>query len=168
MKKIALTQGYFATVDDEDYERISRFKWCVLRKKNEINIYAKRLSHKKEGGKKRTILMHRFILGTPSNELVVDHINGNGLDNRRKNLRIVTGHINNLNRRGPTKNNRSGYRGVIKTPSNRWQARGKHEGKNVNLGFFDKLEEAAKVAKEYREIQLKSALEALAKNKTKP
>src|SRR3990167_64589 len=77
-KLISLTQGFFAIVDEQDYESLSQFKWTV--KINPTNTYA----YRKDGGK--TIHMHRVVLEAKHEE-ICDHINGNGIDNRRKNLR---------------------------------------------------------------------------------
>jgi len=82
MKEIPLTQGYVALVDDEDYEELSKFKWCA-NPQPDGRVYAAR---KNEAY--RTVSMHRQIAGKPG--LVVDHVNGNGIDNRRENLRAVS------------------------------------------------------------------------------
>ena len=85
MKEISLTKGLVAIIDDEDFERVSRYKWVSL--KNKRTVYASRSSDLKGG--KKTMYMHRFIMNPPS-DMQVDHINGDGLDNRRVNLRVCT------------------------------------------------------------------------------
>lgn len=71
-------EGMFALVDDADFERVSAIKWCLLPVKN--LRYAK---------SNNNLLLHRFIMEPPA-DMCIDHINGNGLDNRRCNLRVCT------------------------------------------------------------------------------
>ena len=92
MKKIKLTQGKYALVDDEDYERVNQFKWTAEKCSKSENYYARN----------RTIntKMHRLIMGLDSNsKLVVDHIRHNTLDNRKKYLRVCTQKENLRNRK---------------------------------------------------------------------
>lgn len=93
-KAIPLTQGKFAIVDEEDYTRLMQHRWCAMN----INgwWYAGR-RHKVEG-KPLTVYMHRAILN-PLPAFITDHINGNGLDNRRCNLRVCTDKGNSNNRK---------------------------------------------------------------------
>ena len=137
-KEIPLTQGKVALVDDDDYEELSKYKWCV--KKRSHTCYAKR-SSKTVSGIRHTILMHTVILETPKG-METDHINGNGLDNRKENLRIVT-------RRGNAQNRRvkktSKYIGVTRmSDCNRWRAQICINGKKgLNLGLFENEIDAA-------------------------
>ena len=113
MRKIKLTQGKHALVDDENFDWLNQWKWYFNKG------YAVRKQHFCKDGKCRgkgcrNIMMHRIILGDPKGILVkvqTDHINGGTLDNRRKNLRIVT-HAQNMLNRKLHKNNKSGYRGI--------------------------------------------------------
>ena len=100
MKYIPLTQGKLAIVDDEDFEWLSQWKWHFNRKK----YAARTINH---SGK---LYMHQVILNTPKG-MLSDHRNGNGLDNRRKNLRACNVQQNKANSRLP-KNNTSGFKGV--------------------------------------------------------
>jgi hypothetical protein len=93
MKEIPLTQGQSALVDDDDYEYLNQFKWMAWRHGN--TFYAIRHAPTKDG-KRDTIRMHVVVIETP-NGMDTDHINGNGLDNRKENLRIVTHRENNQN-----------------------------------------------------------------------
>ena len=81
MKEIKLTQGKVALVDDEDFQYLNQFKWYAHKK--HINYYAYSYINNKK------ILMHRLILKTPNN-LIVDHIDHNGLNNQKSNLRNCT------------------------------------------------------------------------------
>lgn len=129
-KQIPLANGrYFATVDDEDYEYLSQFSWTFRKGKKGI-IYAYRRSHNKY------IHMHRVILHAPDGVLV-DHIDINGLNNTRKNLRLATDLQNSGNQR-MKKCNSSGYKGVSKK-GNRWNAR----IQNHHIGYFLTEVEAA-------------------------
>jgi hypothetical protein len=105
MKEIPLSQGLVAMVDDEDYEWLNQWKWCVMKRRK--TEYAVR-HNVDDDGKGHTICMHREIMDAPIG-LEVDHINHNGLDNRRDNLRLATRAQNAAN--GPQR--RSGkFRGV--------------------------------------------------------
>jgi hypothetical protein len=129
MREILLTKGLVAIVDDRDYPVLRQIEWCVARRPH--TIYARN----------KAVLMHRFILDRPSGD--VDHINGDGLDNRRANLRVTTRRLNNANafhRSGGT----SRFKGVS------WDARRMHwqagicpAGKRISLGRFAAEIEAA-------------------------
>ena len=136
MREIKLTTGgKFAIVDDDDYEKINKFKWSYKE-----TGYAIRTEYSPLGKKK--IAMHRFIMKAPKG-LQCDHINGNRLDNRKENLRICTSQQNNWNR-GKRKNLSSIYRGVhFHKKSNKWTAVIR-KGSNVNyLGLFINETDAA-------------------------
>ena len=107
-KLISLTQGKFALVDDEDFKELSKHKWGV-RKKSETLFYAGRNDWL---NKKNHILTMQCQILNPPKGKEIDHKNGNGLDNRRCNLRICT-HRQNLKNQKRQKNNKSGYKGVF-------------------------------------------------------
>lgn len=107
-KQIPLTQGKFAIVDDEDFERVNQFRWTAV--KHEITWYAHRNTHKDEGISQKKIYLHRFIL-CPSSDIEVDHIDGDGLNCRRSNMRLATSSQNKMNR-DRHGDNVSGYKGV--------------------------------------------------------
>jgi len=103
-KTIPLTQGLVAIVDDKDYELLGQYKWYAH--KNTDVYYAQRRAGK------RIVSMHREILGLQyGDKQIVDHANGNGLDNRHQNLRFATPSQSVINRRLSTRN-KTGYRGV--------------------------------------------------------
>lgn len=132
MKRIPLTCGKFAIVDDCDYDFISQWKWYAA--KQPKTFYAARSV--KFLGMKKTYWMHRLINKTPENK-ITDHINGNGLDNRRKNLRSVTHQENMINNKRH-KTGSSKYRGVSwHSRSLTWIAQITVNGKNKWIGTFD-------------------------------
>jgi len=136
MKEIKLTQGFVTFVDNEDYELLSQWRWSA-HKVNKKYLYAERYEKCENGY--RTIMMHNQIMNTPKG-LVVDHIDHNGLNNQRGNLRNCTIKDNFLNRRSSGK---SGFLGVY-CVGNRFVAQ-KYNGKKVvTLGFYDKAEDAAR------------------------
>lgn len=137
MRTISLTQGYKAIVDDEDYEYLNQYKWFAHR--NGRNVYAERNSTYIKGQKRKTIGMHTEIIKPTNQE--IDHINGNGLDNRRANLRVCE-HKNNSKNRKLNINNTSGYKGVHKY-QNKWRAEIRNDGIRIYLGVFSTRQEAA-------------------------
>ena len=86
-REIQLTQGMTAIVDDEDYPELSKYKWYVSKHHN--TFYAERNSQMIGGKPRHKIRMHTLIV-PPQKGMVTDHKNGNGLDNRRENLRSLT------------------------------------------------------------------------------
>lgn len=138
-KEIPLTQGKVALVDAEDYDWLNQWKWYASKQKNG-SFYAMRRI--KENGKRFPVLMHRIIIKTPKN-METDHINRNGLDNRKYNLRICTNSQNQMNR-GKPKNNKSGYKGVYwNKKDKRWRAEIMVNQHLNFLGNFSMKEDAA-------------------------
>lgn len=134
VQEIPLTRGFVALVDATDYEWLASFKWCASVNKTGTLVYAVRGVGGR--GKARLLSMHRMILGDPPGSLV-DHANGNTLDNRRCNLRLATRGQNNANRRSA--GCAAGYRGVVAGPTaGTWAAR-----LNGHIGLFDSAEAAA-------------------------
>lgn len=148
-KQIPLTQGKFALVDDEDYEELSKHKWYAY--KHGRTFYASRNVH--NNGKQTSIRMHRQILGLiPGDGKECDHINRDGLDNRRANLRIAGRTINVRNHRRLI-NNSSGFNGVHwYARHNKWEAYIDVDGKRVHLGNYDEIEDAVE-ARQQGEIK---------------
>lgn len=131
MKRIKLTQGKYAIVDDEDYDYLMAYakKWFAMRHGN--LWYA--AGHRRNTGPGGQDRMHRVILRTKPHEHV-DHKNGNGLDNRRSNIRIAS-RAENMWNRGKMPSNTSGFKGVRKV-KNRWQTRISINGNRLFLGSF--------------------------------
>jgi len=141
-RRIKLTKGKYAIVDVEDYEWLNNFKWHS--RVNAWTCYASRSEKDPATGRYVTVRMHRLILGAPEN-LFVDHINGNGLDNRKANLRIATCAQNNWNRANAKGRGRSGYVGVYWAENaGRWRAQISVQHKKIHLGYFDSKEAAAR------------------------
>lgn len=137
-----LTQGKVATVDLEDWERMNtKYKWQAQKSRNTFYAIRSISLEKGRGCKKRTERMHRIIMGAKQGQ-IIDHIDGNGLNNTRENLRFVTLSENQRNRR-PNKNSYSGYKGVVKGTYNKWYARIFINGETKFLGSFNSEIEAA-------------------------
>lgn len=144
MKQIVLTQGKFSLIDDEDFERINKYKWYAAKGNN--TFYAQRYDH--EEGK--LIKMHRYILNI-NGKNVVDHINGNGLDNQKSNIRICTNAQNSANRR-VSKNSYSKYLGVcFEFNRGKWRARITTDKIKKHIGYFKTEENAATAYNIYAE-----------------
>lgn len=141
-KVIPLTQGKYATVDDEDYKWLSKYKWHANRGKTGI-WYAARKGIHKQGRPQTTIWIHREILGLrPGDGQECDHINHDGLDNRRANIRISTTTQNQQNRR--VQPGTSKFKGVIFHRGS-WLAQINIEGNRIFLGSYDSEVAAALV-----------------------
>jgi hypothetical protein len=144
MRRVKLTQGYTALVDDKDYQRVSQYKWIA--KEGKTTVYAQR-RYKDATGKWTSQLLHRFILKEPDAQ--VDHYpDPSGLNCQRNNLRVATPAQNTHNQRIHT-NNTSGFKGVTwHKAMKKWRARlffcknGKRTSKS--LGLFHTSEDAAR------------------------
>jgi len=130
MKQIPLTQGQFAIVDDADYEWLNQWKWYAH--KNYNTFYAVRKS-KTVNGKRDLIRMHIEIIGKKEG-LITDHINGDGLDNQRHNLRHVTYRQNQQNLHAERSSRFPGV-GWFKA-TGKWRGRVRIGGRLKHLGYF--------------------------------
>lgn len=139
VKEIPLTQGKVALVDDEDYEELNKFKWYT--NKLPCTYYAAKAKPNRSG----TEQMHRIILNAPLH-LQVDHIDGNGLNNQKSNLRLVTPRENTQNRHHKMT---SKYPGVsFKKQSHRWVSQIYINNKKIHLGYYKTEIEAYNAYKE--------------------
>ncbi len=140
---IQLTQNKTTIVDDDDYARFGHLKWHYSHGRAVRRHGQWTRDRKKITG---TIWLHREIMGDPEG-LLVDHINGNPLDNRKENLRLCVQSQNMGNARKTTKKTSSVYKGVYKESSkgfkNPWSAYVNKDGKRSSLGHFATEEEAA-------------------------
>lgn len=134
-RMVPLTQGQFALVDAADFDWINAHKWYA--KKGPYSWYARRGLNSSV-----KVIMHRVIMGVTDPAIKVDHINGNGLDNRRSNLRLAT-NSQNLCNRGKPSHNTSGYKGVSWYPRyGKWRATYRLNGKAKCAGYFTNIEDA--------------------------
>ena len=150
-RRIRLTRGKFTIVDQDDFEKLKEYKWHITDSRSRCR-YAVRTVRK--GGKRRRCAMHRVISQAPEG-LFVDHINRNGLDNRRGNLRIVTAQQNSWNTRLGRGQGKSKYKGVgWDNDKQKWRATIYIDNKLKHLGRFEDEKEAAatydRTAKKYR------------------
>lgn len=140
-KRIPLTQGQFALVDDEDYEYLSQWKWFSNWVAPARAYYAGRTEYLPDGSRRR-VVMHRLIMNAPHG-MMVDHINHDTLDNRRKNLRLCTTTQNQWNRRNQV-NSITGLKGVcFHKKSGKFRAQIQVNKVKKDLGLFATPEEAA-------------------------
>ena len=145
MKRIRLTKGKYALVDDEDFEYLNQWKWSwvggeriyAARGEYDPTTYIKGKNH----GRTKHIFMHRVIINSDAE--TVDHINGNTLDNQRSNLRPCS-EIDNIRNQKMASDNTSGYKGVA------WGKREKYwiayitvSYKQKHLGYFRNKIDAA-------------------------
>jgi len=160
MKVLLLTRGFSALVDDDDYEWLSKWKWSttIMRTSGPYAIRGTR-----SGGINKNYLMHREILINKygrkkfNKRMLCDHIDGNGLNNCKSNLRIATKTQNN-GYRGKSKNNTSGYIGVIfdrkAAKATPWRAEIVHKNKNLYIGRFSDPISAA-LARDKKALELR-------------
>lgn len=143
-RKIKITQGKYAIVDAEDYDRLATHKWQY--KPGPNTGYARRSIY--VDGVKKSVHMHSCILDCPKG-LFIDHINRNGLDNRKKNLRVVTRSQNQLNSNMRSYNT-SGYRGVtFNKREDIWRAQIVISKKYICIGKSNDKMEAVKMYKDF-------------------
>jgi hypothetical protein len=140
-------KGYNIEIDDEDAPRILTHSWWVSSSPEtdgHVICFSTRI-----GGK--IIKLHRFIMGDPSG-LVIDHEDGNRLNNRKSNLRPCTVSQNNMNL-GLNRRNKSGYRGVsFSKTKNKWRATISLKKRQLHLGYFDRPDVAAAAYEQAAEI----------------
>jgi hypothetical protein len=134
---LPLTRGYQAIVDVDDLPLVEGFNWYA--KVHANHVYAARYDYSNRD--KRHIMLHRFIMVCPQG-LHVDHIDGDGLNNRRSNLRIVTNAQNSCNQK-INKNNQSGFKGVHWAGDRKkWRACIRVNGRLNNIGCYSTPEDA--------------------------
>lgn len=145
MKLIPLSKGQFAQVDDVDYDELIKYKWSCA-KTNNGTLYAARskyLGGGRENKKSTLIFMHRFIMGTYGRNILIDHIDHDGLNNQRSNLRECTQSQNLSNRRNGF--GTSTYIGVcLHKKTGLFKASVSINKKPFSLGYFKDEIDAAK------------------------
>lgn len=147
-------ENLWAIIDLEDLQRVLDFPytWFAKYDPDIDSFYAVASQYHKELGRARPIYLHQFIMD--ANGKFVDHEDHNTLDDRKRNLRIVEDSRNAQNRKSRNKNNKSGYRNVCWSKSEKkWLVQLQINKKNVVLGKFsyDELEQAGKFAEEMRQ-----------------
>ncbi len=133
--KLKLTgkSGKYFLIDVEDWDKISMYKWTYIPDSPSGHVYTK--------FGKQTIYLHRFLLN-PSLGVEVDHLNGDGLDNRRSNLRLCTRRQNSFNK-SKLSTNTSGYTGIgWSKHAEKWRAEIQVDKKNIYLGYYKNIQGA--------------------------
>jgi hypothetical protein len=137
--EIQLSRGKLALIDDTDVERVMPYRWFAMQTRKDKWYAAAHVE-----GRNKLVYLHRFLAGPKHNE-VVDHVNGDGLDCRRENLRVCTNTENQWNTSGKTFRKSSQYKGVtFDKAMNRWKARLGVSGKVICSPTFSTAEEAAR------------------------
>lgn len=141
MKKIPLTRGLFALVDDEDYEWLMQWRWHANPVKQKVYARRNREDRSME-------YLHRLVAGAPPHACV-DHVNGDPLDNRKENLRVCSFQQNNFNtpKKHGSRRTSSDFKGVCFTqscPLRPWRSSVIVDGTRKHLGYFATPEEAAR------------------------
>lgn len=131
---VSLSRGLEATIDKSDIEIVAGYRWSTLINSRTGHAYAVRYE------KQKCFLMHRVLLGAPGH-LHVDHADGDGLNNRRSNIRLAT-QSQNMANSVLVRRNKLGVRGVRKKKG-KFRAEISHDNKTVHLGYYDTAEEAS-------------------------
>ncbi len=135
--EMSISKKYITTFDIEDYSIVSKYRWYIINNHSSTNQYA----HTNINNK--TVRLHRYILDISSPNILVDHIDGNGLNNSKHNLRICTTHSHNNANSFRTKSNVTGYQGV-NISGNKFTAVIKYMNKKIHIGTFNSPELAHK------------------------
>ena len=137
--EIPLTQGKVAIIDEADFDLVSGYRWQA--RKDDRRWYAQTVVRRADGSR-TTLNMHRLILGLTDPAIKTDHRDGNGLNNRRRNIRACT-NAENMRNRGAYAKNKSGFKGVSwRADRMKWRAGIRVDGKQKWLGYFTTPEEA--------------------------
>lgn len=144
MKKIELTRGQMAIVDDEDFDELNKYKWFAAWNSCTKSFYATRQI--RCGSRQRALRMNRVILGLEfGDKRQGDHVNLDTLDNRKGNLRVAT-HQQNMLNRSIFSTNKSGFKRVsLKNSINKWAVQYRLFGKNNHVGYFNSKVDAAQI-----------------------
>ena len=136
---VPLNKGLYAIIDLCDYELVSKHVWYAMYCKSTNGYYA--VTNMCIDGKRRPVRMHRMITNAPDDKLI-DHVNGDGLDERRLNLRECS-YAENIRNSKLSKNNKSGFKGVNwSNVMQKWEAKIMVNRKKIHLGYYDAPSEA--------------------------
>lgn len=134
MKEVLLSQGKVSLIDDQDFDYLNQTKWFAHRDRHGRTFYA--VGHIRIDGIRKLVKMHHVLIGYPEYGFVTDHIDGDGLNNQRCNLRFVTHRQSCLNRKHTSR--LSKYPGVTWLKrQKKWQAQARLEGSHKYLGVFN-------------------------------
>jgi hypothetical protein len=139
MKYIKLIRGQLSMVDDDMFDLLSKFNWYL--KSSDGNFYAKMAIFDSEKKKNKFTYMHSLVVDAPKG-FVIDHKDGNGLNNQRDNLRVCTQSQNNFNKPA-TKRSKTGFKGVTILPNGRFLAQITINKVHYYLGCFASAELAS-------------------------
>lgn len=166
--KLELTHGKYATVDVADYDRCKQYNWHYRPSDGyaatNITIKGEYYTYKNGKNKKtrqKTLLLHHFIMGIKGREDLnghfLDHKNGDRLDNRQDNLRLVKPHTNNQNRTVLNSNNTSGFRGPqLCKKTNKWRWRWQYKGEQFWSSYkFNSALDAYNDLERFKDSKLK-------------
>jgi len=135
---VPLTKGFTAIIDANDVGKVDSWNWTAVVKPH--TVYAQR-TVKAEDGKRASVKMHRVLLNAPDG-CEVDHADGNGLNNKKSNIRIADAFGNRQNRAVP-KSNTSGLKGAFfHKRDNKWMSKIVANGRSIFLGYFPDKESA--------------------------
>ena len=136
-------------IDDEDYEKIKDYTWCIVKDKNSGNFYVRTSVR---GDRFKKILLHRLILDCYDKK-IIDHSDGNTLNNKKNNLRICNKSKNAMNSKKRNDALTSKYKGVhFNTRTQKYVAKIIVDGKTTHIGYFDSELNAAKAYNKYSKI----------------
>lgn len=162
---VQLTHGQWAVVDDDVYPAVAQWKWQAIR--GPLGCWYARRAHYHDDGRIEYRLMHREILGLIDGPMV-DHRDGNCLNNRRSNLRACS-HLQNSRNTKLNQRNKSGFKGVSwSTAAGKWRASLCINKRQTHLGVFECAEDAARAydaaaAREFGEFARTNRLMGLLK-----
>jgi hypothetical protein len=145
IKKLKLSQGGYAIVDAEDYDKLRKYNWYLLVSYDQwYERFSTPCIAAYDSNLRTTLLLHRAVLDLkPGDKVFVDHRSGNSFDNRKVNLRFCSAAQNQQNRR-KSKKTANKYKGVYSVGKRRWRSCIKVGEKQLHLGVFNHEEEAAR------------------------
>jgi hypothetical protein len=137
----------WAYIDVEDFDRVNEYAgtWALAPRTHRVDSRMRfyvSANVKKEDCSPSNVLLHRWIL-QPKKGMVVDHVDGNPLNNRRENLRVVPQRKNLQNQFGATAQSKTGCLGVFQSPSGKFYSQIRVDGQTFHLGTFETLNEAS-------------------------